>query len=76
MLPPVQIMVLLHFRVYVILKGPLQELEGPRRLLPPFEGEHLEWTQTSQPTPISPRASPWVQAYLVENIQFTQRAPL
>jgi hypothetical protein len=45
MLPPVRVMVLLHFQVglsvYVIPKRALQELEGPQRLLPPLEGEHL-----------------------------------
>jgi hypothetical protein len=39
-------MVLLCFQVglslYVILKRALQQLEGSPRLLPPFEGEHIE----------------------------------
>ena len=43
MLPPVWIMVLIHFRVglslYVIPKWASWELEGPWRLLPPSEGE-------------------------------------
>jgi hypothetical protein len=39
-------MALLCFQVglslYVILKRALQQLEGSPRLLPPFEGEHIE----------------------------------
>jgi hypothetical protein len=62
MLPPTWIMLLLRFRVgsslYVIPKRVLQELEGPQRLLPPLESEHIEWVQTSKLAPISPRASP------------------
>jgi hypothetical protein len=50
-------MVLLHFQVgpslNVFLKWALQELEGPRRPLPPFEGEHLEGMKTSWLAPIS-----------------------
>ena len=44
-------MVLLHFRdgvgLYVIPKQALREIEGPQRLLPSFEGEHLEQARTS-----------------------------
>ena len=62
MLPPAWIMVLRHFQVglnwYVILKWALRELEGSQRLLPPFEGEHLERARTSWPTPISPKGKP------------------
>lgn len=51
-------MMLLDFRggpnLYVIPKGALRELEGPRRILPPFECEHLERART----PISPKAKP------------------
>ena len=62
MLPPTWIKVLLHFRVdlslYVILKLTFQELDAPQRLLPPFNGEHLERTRTSQLAPISPKGKP------------------
>jgi hypothetical protein len=44
--------------LYVIPKRASQELEGLQRLLPPLESEHIEWVQTSQLAPISPRASP------------------
>ena len=48
----------------------LQELEDPQRLLPPFEGEHLEWTWTSGPVPIYlPQGqAPWVPTWFVEGI--------
>jgi hypothetical protein len=50
-------MVLLHhlrvgLTLYIIQKQPSQELEAPRRLLPPSKGEHLEQAQTSQLAPI------------------------
>jgi hypothetical protein len=32
---------------YVILRQRFQNLVGPKRLLPPFEGEYLEPAQTS-----------------------------
>ena len=55
-------MVLLHFQVglslYVIPKRALQELEAPQRLLPPFEGKHLEWAWTSWLTLVSPMGKP------------------
>jgi hypothetical protein len=51
-------LVLLHFRVgpslCVILKHALCELESPWRILPPFEGEHLERAERSWLAPISP----------------------
>jgi hypothetical protein len=31
-------------------------LKGPKRILPPFKGEHLERVLTSRITPISPKA--------------------
>ena len=41
---------LIHLRVrltpYVVPKQASQELEGPRRLLPPFKGEHLNSYRT------------------------------
>ena len=59
MLPQMWIMVLLHFwvdlSVCVIPKRAFQELEGFERLLSPFEGEHLEWTQTSESVAIFPK---------------------
>ena len=62
MLPPAWIMVLLHFRaglsLCVIPKRALQEYEGPWRLPPPFEDEHLEQARTSQATHISPKNKP------------------
>lgn len=43
----------------VIPKEVLKNLDCAQRLLPFFEGEHLEQAHTSQPAPISsPRASP------------------
>lgn len=55
-------MLLLHFRVGssldVIPKWALQELQGPQRLLPPLESEHIEWVQTSHMAPISPGVRP------------------
>ena len=33
----------------------MQKLEGPRTLLPPFEGGHLQRARTSQHAPISPQ---------------------
>ena len=52
-LPPSWIKVLLHLQVslflYIILKWASWELKGPRRLLPPIRGEHLNRTWTSSP---------------------------
>jgi hypothetical protein len=33
-------------------------LKGPKRILPPFKGEHLERVLTSHTTPVSPKAKP------------------
>jgi hypothetical protein len=58
MLPPMWIMVLLHFLVdfssYVIPKCTYlrsKRIRGSQQPLLSFEGEHLEWAQTSPPTP-------------------------
>ena len=56
-------MVLLHhlrmgLTLYIIRKQASQELEAPRRLLPPSKGEHLEQAQTSQLALISPKDKP------------------
>lgn len=60
-LPPVWIMVLLHFQVglslNVIPKRALQELEALQKLLPPLKDERLEWVQTRWLVPI---ASPYI----------------
>ena len=44
----------LSWSKYVILRQTFENLVGPKRLLPPFEGEHLELAQTSWLAPISP----------------------
>ena len=78
MLPLAWSISLLHLEVglalYVIPNRASQELEGLLwRLLPPFKGEHLERTQTSQIAPfLRPRASPWIPTWLVENFQLAR----
>ena len=55
-------MVLVHVlswtKLYIILKLELQEIEGPRILLPLFEGKHLEHMWISLRAPISPKDKP------------------
>ena len=48
-------------------------LEGPGRLLPPSEGEQLEWVGGDKPesTYLPQRQEPKVNTWLVENIRFT-----
>ena len=44
---------------------------NPRRILPPFEGEHLEHAWTSRPTPMSPKDKPiWFRYGWLEILQF------
>ena len=61
-LPSAWIVVLLHFwvgiSVYIIPKCTIRELEAPRQLLAPFEGEHLEWAQKSWSAPFSYKGKP------------------
>jgi hypothetical protein len=54
----------------------ITRISGPQRLLSPLKSEHLEWAQTSQLTPISPRASPYFPTWLVEKIRSTGIPPL
>jgi len=42
----------LTLSLHVILKRASRELEGPRRLLPPFKGEDFEQPRTNWPAPI------------------------
>ena len=56
-------MALLHFLVSLLMsiynpETTLCELEGLERVLPPFEGERLEWVWTTWLALISSRASP------------------
>ena len=51
--------------LYVSPKQIVQELEGPHKLLPPFEDEHYEWTLTNRSTPIFPKDKPMFEISIV-----------
>ena len=63
-------MVFLHLKVgltlYVTPKQASGELKGPRRLLPPSKGEHLERPWTSQPSTHGQQGQPVGPTYLIE----------
>jgi hypothetical protein len=73
-------MALFHFllglNLYVILTRTLWELQGLRWLLPPFEGEHHEWAQTSQPTLVSPKGKHLDSHRVGWSVYSTRRPPL
>ena len=61
--------------IYVFPKWVLWESKSPQTLLPPFEDKHLEWMQTSRPTPISIKATLELSVGLVKYVRFTQIPP-